>query len=75
MPVVNINESNANNKHFRLWNYDLAVCLNVLHIASSLRENGQIPERLTHDIPRQPRPRVHIDNAQVQRPPRCPRNQ
>ncbi|EIE82257.1 hypothetical protein RO3G_06962 [Rhizopus delemar RA 99-880] len=29
----------------RLWNRDLAACLNVIHIVHNLRLNGEIPER------------------------------
>ena len=75
VPIVNINDNNANNKHFRLWNHDLVSCLNVLHIASSLRENCQITERLKHDVSRQPRPREHTGNEKDQHPCHRPRNQ
>ena len=75
VPIVNINDNDANNKHFRLWNHDLVSCLNVLHIASSLRENCQITERLKHDVSRQPRPREHTGNEKDLHPCHRPRNQ
>ncbi|KAG1348334.1 hypothetical protein G6F62_003883 [Rhizopus arrhizus] len=32
----------------RLWNRDLAACLNMTHIVRNLRLNGEIPERFQH---------------------------
>jgi hypothetical protein len=29
----------------RLWNRNLAACLNMIHIVRNLRSNGEIPER------------------------------
>jgi hypothetical protein len=31
----------------RLFNRDVASCLNFLHILTSLRRNGQVPKRFT----------------------------
>ncbi|KAG1057992.1 hypothetical protein G6F43_000194 [Rhizopus delemar] len=34
----------------RLWDRDLAACLNMIHIACNLCLNGEIPERFQHAV-------------------------
>ncbi|KAI9486228.1 MAG: hypothetical protein EXX96DRAFT_592980 [Benjaminiella poitrasii] len=43
---------------YRLWNRDLAACLNMLHIIRSLREDGVVPARFSRsNVPRRRRRR------------------
>ncbi|KAG1436582.1 hypothetical protein G6F56_013497 [Rhizopus delemar] len=35
----------------RLWNRDLAACLNMLHIIRFLRTEGDTPDRFNRDAP------------------------
>ncbi|EIE89628.1 hypothetical protein RO3G_14339 [Rhizopus delemar RA 99-880] len=46
------NISGAEELRERLWNRDLAACLNMIHIARNLRLHGEIPERFQCASPR-----------------------
>ncbi|KAL4208908.1 hypothetical protein AB4K20DRAFT_2016789 [Rhizopus microsporus] len=60
---------------YRLWNRDVAACLNYMHILHGLRRNGMVPDRLRWvvdaptrrqrrvDDQEQPRTRIRIDSS------------
>ncbi|KAG1258128.1 hypothetical protein G6F68_008938 [Rhizopus microsporus] len=59
---------------YRLWNRDVAACLNYMHILRGLRRNGMIPDRFRRvavaptrrrrrvDDQEQPRTRIRLDD-------------
>ncbi|KAG1208848.1 hypothetical protein G6F69_006871 [Rhizopus microsporus] len=60
---------------YRLWNRDVAACLNYMHILRGLRRNGMVPDRFRRvavaptrlrrrvDDQEQPRTRIRIDSS------------
>ncbi|KAL4209166.1 hypothetical protein AB4K20DRAFT_1868819 [Rhizopus microsporus] len=60
---------------YRLWNRDVAACLNYMHILRGLRRNGMVPDRFRRvavaptrrrrrvDDQGQPRTRIRIDSS------------
>ncbi|KAG1390710.1 hypothetical protein G6F58_012910 [Rhizopus delemar] len=59
---------------YRLWNRDVAACLNYMHILHGLRRNDMVPHRLRRvavaptrrrrrvDDQEQPRTRIRLDD-------------
>ncbi|CEI89478.1 hypothetical protein RMCBS344292_03833 [Rhizopus microsporus] len=59
---------------YRLWNRDVAACLNYMHILRGLRRNGMVPDRFRRvavaptrrrrrvDDQEQPRTRIRLDD-------------
>ncbi|KAI7887602.1 uncharacterized protein EV154DRAFT_470207 [Mucor mucedo] len=43
---------------YKLWNRDLAACLNMISIILNLRNTGQIPERFARHVHSKRRPRM-----------------
>ncbi|CEG80813.1 hypothetical protein RMATCC62417_15094 [Rhizopus microsporus] len=64
----------AASDRYRLWNRDVAACLNYVHILRGLRRNGMVPHRLRRvavapirrrrrvDDQEQPRTRIRLDD-------------
>ncbi|KAL4214354.1 hypothetical protein AB4K20DRAFT_1943400 [Rhizopus microsporus] len=64
----------AASDRYRLWNRDVAACLNYMHILRGLRRNGMVPDRFRRvavaptrrrrrvDDQEQPRTRIRIDD-------------
>ncbi|CEI91310.1 hypothetical protein RMCBS344292_05607 [Rhizopus microsporus] len=60
---------------YRLWNRDIAACLNYMHILRGLRRNGMVPDRFRRvavaptrrrrrvDDQEQPRTRIRMDSS------------
>ncbi|KAL4207567.1 hypothetical protein AB4K20DRAFT_1917032 [Rhizopus microsporus] len=60
---------------YRLWNRDVAACLNYMHILRGLRRNGMVPHRFRRvaaastrrprkvDDQEQPRTRIRLDSS------------
>ncbi|KAG1168672.1 hypothetical protein G6F70_009010 [Rhizopus microsporus] len=60
---------------YRLWNRDVAACLNCMHILHGLRRNGMVPDRFRRvavaptrrrrrvDDQEQPRTRIRLDSS------------
>ncbi|KAG1253349.1 hypothetical protein G6F68_011378 [Rhizopus microsporus] len=60
---------------YRLWNRDVAACLNYMHILRGLRRNGMVPDRFRRvavaptrrrrrvDDQEQPRTRIRLDSS------------
>ncbi|CEI93344.1 hypothetical protein RMCBS344292_07581 [Rhizopus microsporus] len=66
--------SMAVSDRYRLWNKDVAACLNYMHILRGLRRNGMVPDRFRRvavaptrrrrrvDDQEQPRTRIRLDD-------------
>ncbi|KAG1179282.1 hypothetical protein G6F70_006615 [Rhizopus microsporus] len=64
----------AASDRYRLWNRDVAACLNYMHILHGLRRNDMVPHRFHRDAvaptirrrraddQEQPRTRIRIDS-------------
>ncbi|KAG1212532.1 hypothetical protein G6F69_003639 [Rhizopus microsporus] len=47
---------------YRLWNRDVAACLNYMHILRGLRRNGMVPDRFRRDTVVPTRRRRRVDD-------------
>ncbi|CEG72440.1 hypothetical protein RMATCC62417_07999 [Rhizopus microsporus] len=52
---------------YRLWNRDVAACLNYMHILRGLRRNGMVPHRLSRNTVAPTRGRRRVDDQEQPR--------
>ncbi|KAG1169419.1 hypothetical protein G6F71_008423 [Rhizopus microsporus] len=52
---------------YRLWNRDVAACLNYMHILRRFRRNGMVPDRFRRDAVAPTRRRRRVDDQEQPR--------
>ncbi|KAG1175581.1 hypothetical protein G6F71_004042 [Rhizopus microsporus] len=52
---------------YRLWNRDVAACLNYMHILRGLRRNGMVPDRFRRDAVAPTRRQRRVDDQEQPR--------